>query len=180
MLNCPFCDFESPTSARFCRQCGATLSAEGDLTEAATRNIGRQEPLPSAAAGGSAPLPPSIADAFVGNTARYPQPIRASQAAYTPPGWVGNVVNTASLKSKRRYLKWGGWILALLISGGFGAAINQESNRHRVNLSQADRVRLERMRTEDDLTRTMTGSVVEQQERLKEQMQRLFVSCGQG
>lgn len=171
MLNCPSCDYESPSSARFCRQCGVTLPTDSDLTEATTRNIGRQDPIPSVATAGSAPLPPSIADTFAGNTARYRASSQAAPA-YTPPGFVANVMNTASLKSKRRYLKRFGWVLALFISGGIGAGINQESNRDRVRLSPADRARLERLRTEDETARTLTGSVSERQDRLRDEAQR--------
>ncbi|HZS06732.1 MAG TPA: hypothetical protein VFD58_17975 [Blastocatellia bacterium] len=168
MLNCPACSYESPESARFCRQCGAPLPAEGDLKEAETRNIGRQGPVVATA--GSAPLPPSIGDSFAGNTARYQQPI--PQPAYQAPAWTLPAANTASLRSKkRRVLKWGGFALALLISGGIGAGINEESNRNRIFISQPDRIRLERLRTQDQIDQALFGSVTEQQERRREEAQ---------
>src|SRR5207302_2189954 len=71
-----------------------------------------------------------------------------------------------------RYLKWGGFVLALLMSGGIGAAINQESNSGRVYLSAEDRARLERLWTEDRMNQTQTGSVIEKQQRVREEMER--------
>ena len=149
MLNCPSCSYGSPDSARFCRQCGAPLPAESELTESTTQHYSRREPIVAAAP--SAPLPPSIGDAVAGETARYQQPLQVVPSAYMPPDRVLPVVNTASLRPKRRYLKWGGLVLALLISGGIGAALNQGSNSRRIYLSPEDRVRLERLRMEDQV-----------------------------
>lgn len=169
MLNCPSCGYESQDNSRFCRQCGVPLLAERDLAEARTRNYGRQSAVVAAP---SAPLPPSIGDAVAGDTARYQQPLPAMPSAYAPPGMISPAANTASFKSKRRYLKWGGFMLALLISGGIGAAINEESNNGRIYLSSDDRARLERLRAEDRLNQTLTGSVTEQQQRVREELER--------
>jgi len=176
MLNCPTCGYESPDGAKYCRNCGAGLSAGSDPLEAATRNYGRQGP--AVAAAGSAPLPPSIGDAVAGDTARYPQPFSALPPAYAPPGRVPSAADTSSLgkRKKRRFLKWGAFLLALLISGGIGAAINDESNDGRVELSREDRVRLERLRAEDQIQQTLTGSVTEMQERLHEELERQLES----
>jgi hypothetical protein len=139
---------------------------ESSVLEASTRHYGRQEPIVA----GSAPLPPSIGDAVAGDTARYQQPSPAPMPSYMPPARVLPVARTSSLKSKRRYLKWGGFVLALFISGGIGAAINEESNSDRFYLSREDRVRLERLQTEDRINGALTGSVVERQERLREEL----------
>jgi hypothetical protein len=165
MHNCPTCGFESPNSARFCRQCGVALSGEQVATEATTRNFGRQEAAPAV----SAPLPPSVADAVSGSTARYPQPAQAPPN-YAPPARNAFAPDTASLKSKPRRLKWAGFILALLISGGIGAAINDEANDDKVRLSQADRARLEQLRKEDEIAGLAISAVEEQRRRLSREL----------
>lgn len=170
MLNCATCGYESPDSARFCRRCGAPLLVEDDQLDATRRMQGR--PHPSATAASSTHLPPSIGDAVAGPTLRYQQPLSAAPPAYLPPSGMQPAANTVGLKSKRRYLKWGGFLLALLISAGIGAGINDESNSDRVYLSQEDRARLERLHTEERLNRATTGSVVEQQERIREELER--------
>lgn len=169
MLNCPSCHYESTDNSRFCRQCGAPLVSERELAEARTRNYGRQA---AAVAAPSAPLPPSISDAVAGETARYQQPLSATPPAYTPFDRISPAANTASFKPKRRYLKWGGFVLALLISSGIGAAINEESNSGRVYLSAEERAGLERLRAEDRMNETMTGSVIEQQDRVRQGIER--------
>ena len=153
MANCPTCDYASPEGTRFCRQCGSQLPA---------------------VASGSAPLPPTIGDAVQGDTLRYQQPMQAAAFPYTPPVRVAMPTpNTASFtKKRRRFLKFGGFFLALLISGGIGAAINESANDDRIFVSREDRVRLERLRTEDEISQTMTGSVTERQERLREDLRR--------
>jgi hypothetical protein len=168
MLNCASCGYESPEYSRFCRQCGAPLLSERELAESRTRNYGRQG---AAVAAPSAPLPPSISDATAGETARYHHPFQAAPS-YIPPERVSPAANTASLKPKRRYLKWAGFLLALLISGGIGAAINEESNSGRIYLPAEDRARLERLRAEDRSNQAMTRSVIEQQERVREEIER--------
>lgn len=170
MLNCVTCGYESPDSARFCRRCGAPLLVEDDQLEATRRMQGR--PHPSATTASSTPLPPSIGDAVAGPTLRYQQPLSAAPPAYLPPSGLQPVANTVGLKSKRRYLKWGGFLLALLISAGIGAGINDESNSDRIYLSPEDRARLERLRTENRLNQITTGSVIEQQQRIREELGR--------
>jgi hypothetical protein len=167
MQHCPSCGYQSPEGTRFCRQCGEQLNAGSDPLEATTRNWGRGVAAPSPSA--SMPLPPSIGDAVAGNTARYQRPAPVPQMSYTPP--VPVAPSTASLKKKgRRLLKFGALLLALLASGGIGAAINEASNRDRIYLGDSDRVRLERMRIEDETRRTVVGSVEDYQDRTREQL----------
>jgi hypothetical protein len=155
---------------------------DGDPLEATTRNYGRQGP--ALASAGSAPLPPSIGDAVAGDTARYQQqvpvqpmgpmgPIGPMGPAYMPPGRM-SVADTASFKGKkrRRFVKWGAVFLAMLMSVGIGAAINEESNDGRIFVSMEDRARLDRMRTEDQLRRTMTDSITDYQDRMREDIER--------
>ncbi|MFN0121067.1 MAG: hypothetical protein ACKV2V_11260 [Blastocatellia bacterium] len=184
MTICEACGFESPVSARFCRQCGVLLQQEQGMSEAPTRNYGRQEtPMtgglraPSAFSAASGPLPPSIGDAIGGTTARYPQP---APAPYAPPSfqspaplWAPPVKATSRLKSIGKRLFLGGAFLsALLIAGGIGAAINHEATRARVYLTPQERSQLERVRREDDMDRRATESVQEYSDRLTEQMNR--------
>ncbi|MEP7274478.1 MAG: zinc ribbon domain-containing protein [Acidobacteriota bacterium] len=169
MQHCPSCGYASPDGTRFCRQCGEQLIAGSDPMEAGTRNFGRQGPAVAAAS--SVQLPPSIADAVQGDTARYQQrPMPASPVSYSPPGRFPATQETAGLKKKRRFLKWGAFLLALLISGGIGAGINESANSDRRYVSPEDNVRLDRMRIDDQVRRTVTTSVTEQQERSREEI----------
>jgi hypothetical protein len=164
MLNCQSCGFSSPDNNRFCRQCGAPLLSESAQLDPPTRNYGHPA--------GSAPLPPSIADAVAGETARYQYPLQATPA-YAPPYNIPPAPNTTSLKSKRRrFLKWGAFLLALLFSGGIGAAINEEANDNLVALSTEDRARLERLRAEDQLRQTMNSSITDIQNRVRDDLNR--------
>jgi hypothetical protein len=147
------------------------LAGETDFTEAATRNIGRQAAPPPATTVASAPLPPSIGDALTANTARYPQPA-PPQPAYQAPGWHQPVANTASLRPRRRLLKWGGWVLALLLSAGIGAAINDEANDDKVRLSPVERAQLEQIREQNRINQKLAGSVQELQERANDELER--------
>jgi hypothetical protein len=170
MPTCPTCGYESPDMARFCRQCGGSLPPDSDPMEATTRSYGKQGRVVTGAS--STTLPPSIVDAVAGETARYHQPFAAVPAAYSPPIVVAPPANTASLRTKkRRFLKWGGFVLAILMSAGFGAAINQQANSKRIYLSSEDRTRLERLRAEDQVRFTLTGSVAEQQEQVRREVQ---------
>jgi hypothetical protein len=170
MPTCPTCGYESFDMARFCRQCGGSLPADGDPMEATTRSYGKKRQVVAGAS--STQLPPSIVDAVAGETARYQQPFASSPPAYSPPSRVPPPANTASLRSrKRRFLKWGGFVLAILMSGGLGAAINQQSNNRRIYVSSEDRARLERLRAEDQVRLTLTGSVAEQQEQVRREVQ---------
>ena len=183
MQQCSICNYQSPEGAKFCRQCGAPLYAESELSGADTRNYGRQDSLPAH----SAPLPapaPSVIDAFGSETARYYKPPAAVGAGtsnlphgapvygQSTPVYVPPIHNTAPLKPKRKLLKWGGGLLLLLIAGGIGASINEEANSGRAYLSPEDRVRLERLRTEDRLNRTMTSTVTEQNDRIQDELRR--------
>jgi hypothetical protein len=171
-MHCPNCGSESSTSARFCRQCGAALFAEGDNTEVLRRSYAGPNASPSVATADSAPLPPSVADMFAGDTMRYPQPPSAPPT-YAPPQYPAPSVPTVSLKKKRRgLLKVGALVLALLVAGGIGAAINESAQDGRVELSPAERARLELMRREDGLNRSVVGVVAEQRERMREDIER--------
>ncbi|MFN7948420.1 MAG: hypothetical protein U0Z53_23920 [Blastocatellia bacterium] len=170
MHNCPACGYESPVSTRFCRQCGTLLASETDFTEAATRNIGRQAAPPSAPTAASAPLPPSIGDVLASNTARYPQ-AAPPQPVYQAPMWNQPVANTASLRPRRRLLKWGGLALALLLSAGIGASINRNANRG-FRLSPLDQARLEQLRAQDRINQTLADSLKEKYERTKDELER--------
>lgn len=171
MHNCPACGYESPVGTRFCRQCGTLLASETDFTEAATRNIGRQAAPPSATTAASAPLPPSIGDVLASNTARYPQ-AAPPQPVYQAPMWNQPVANTASLRPRRRVLKWGGWALALLLSAGIGAAINDEANDDKIRLTPVERAQLEQLRAQNRLNQKLAGSVQELQERANDELER--------
>jgi len=138
--------------------------------EAATRSYGNRGQVVAGAS--STTLPPSIVDAVAGETARYRQPFATVAPAYSPPIAVAPPVNTASLQTKkRRFLKWGGFVLTILMSAGLGAAINQQSNNRRIYLSSEDRARLERLRAEDQVRFTLAGSVTEQQEQVRREVQ---------
>ena len=183
-MQCTICNYESPEGAKFCRQCGAPLYAESELSGADTRNYGRQDNGPIL----SAPLPkpaPSVVDAFGSETARYykaPAAVGVGTSnlpnvtpMYTQhaPVYVPPIQNTAPIKSKkRRFLKVAGGLLLLLIAGGIGAGINEEANDGRIALSNEDRGRLERMRAEDRLNRTTFNSVTELNNRLREELER--------
>jgi hypothetical protein len=109
MQTCSSCNYESPASAKFCRQCGAPLYAESELSGASTRNYGRQEPAPAVPI--SAPLPPSVADVFGANTARHYQ---------TPQAYVQPVSNTAPItagSSKFRSWRLIAFVLVVLFVG---------------------------------------------------------------
>ena len=80
MQLCSTCNYQSPEGAKFCRQCGAPLYAENELSGADTRNYGRQDSAPPL----SAPLPsrpPSVVDAFGPETIRYQQAPAAAVGA---------------------------------------------------------------------------------------------------
>lgn len=183
-MQCTICNYESPEGAKFCRQCGAPLYAESEMSGADTRNYGRQDNGPIL----SAPLPkpaPSVVDAFGSETARYYKapaaasvgtsslPNVAPMYAQHAPVYMPPIQNTAPIKTKkRRFLKLAGGLLLLLIAGGIGAGINEESNDGRIRLSRDDQVRLERLRAEDRLNHTTFNSVIELNNRLREELER--------
>jgi hypothetical protein len=184
MQLCSICNYESPEGAKFCRQCGAPLYAESEMSGADTRNYGRQDNGPIL----SAPLPkpaPSVVDAFGSETARYykaPAPAGvgtsnlpniAPMYAQHAPVYMPPIQNTAPIKTKkRRLLKWAGGLLLLIIAGGIGAGINEESNEGRFYLSRDDQARLERLRAEDRLNHATFNSVIEMNHRLREELDR--------
>jgi hypothetical protein len=183
MQQCSICNYESPEGAKFCRQCGAPLYAESEMSGADTRNYGRQENGPNL----SAPLPkpaPSVVDAFGSETARYYKapaaagvgtsnlPNVAPMYAQHTPVYMPPIQNTAPIKRKRRFFKWVGGLLLLVIAGGIGAGINEESNSGRIYLSRDDQARLERLRAEDRLNHTASNAVIELNNRLREELDR--------
>lgn len=108
---CQYCSYESPIGARFCRQCGVQLYVETEASAAGTRNFDKQEPALSVATAGSGHLPPSVADAIAGETARYYQ---AQPYVPAPPA-----SSTAPIKSRIGNWRW----FVLLLVMIFGAAI---------------------------------------------------------
>lgn len=168
IVTCSACGYESPASARFCRQCGVQLSAAFDVTEATTRNFGRQE-APPVMTKESAPLPPHIGDAMAGNTARYQSAVGG--ADYRPPVHFPSVANTSSLKSPRRLLKWGGFVLALFISGGMGAALNEAANKGRIRINEREQGVLQQYRDEQKLVGKIGEAVDDQRERATDELE---------
>ncbi|MGH9845126.1 MAG: hypothetical protein ACREEM_40940 [Blastocatellia bacterium] len=161
--SCQQCGFLSPTSARFCRQCGSTLFAETELTAAATRNYGRQEP--SVAAPASGHLPPSVGDAIAGETERY----------YQPPPWspVPPTPNTAPIRSKVNSRMWLVMLLILLISVAGGAYLTGKNVGRRtsappVEFSAEDEAR----QRQEEQQREMEDRIREAQERAREAQER--------
>jgi hypothetical protein len=111
---CQLCGYQSPSSARFCRQCGAQIVVETELSAADTRNYARQEPALSAAAAGSGHLPPSIADALAGETER------RLQAPYVPAPAISV---TSRIKSRIGNPRWFVLLFALLVGLMIGGAV---------------------------------------------------------
>jgi hypothetical protein len=180
MSNCSTCGYQSPEGAKFCRQCGAPLYAESESSGADTRNYGRQDSAPAF----SAPLPrtPSVVDAFGSETSRYYQAPAAAVAGtsnlpnvnpvfggmahgYAPP-----VSPTSPLKKKRRLLKWGGAALALIISAGIGAGINEAENKGRIYVSSQDRAYLDAKHREDQINGTLISATTESRQRIQEEL----------
>lgn len=188
MQNCSTCGYQSPEGAKFCRQCGAPLYAESELSGADTRNYGRQEAAPVF----SAPLPkpaPSVVDAFGSETARQYKPPVASVGTSNLPPVAPHFVqappaynpvfhspaqNTAPIKPKRRFLKYALYGFLLFFAGGIGAAINEESNSGRRYISPTDSARLETLRKQDELNRLPVATITERYEKLREELQRNF------
>ena len=147
---CQQCGYESPASARFCRQCGATLIIESELSGAATRNYGNQEPAPTVTTTGSGHLPPSVADAIAGETERY---YRAPLTP-TPP-----ILKTAPIKTTAKPWRWIVLLLILFIGLAMGAALTTSlQHRRPAPMSAMDRARQEmeeeeRRRQEEDRRR---------------------------
>lgn len=182
MPTCQTCSYDSPAGAKFCRQCGAPLFAESEMSGADTRNYGRQEAAPA----GSAPLPPvtpSVVDAFGGDTSRYYQaPVGAvagtaglgsARPMVVTPAYMPPISNTTRLKGKwKRCLLKGAAYLALLIGvAGIGAAINEESHDERpareFALSAADRNRIEIGRRFENILGATDETLRDTQERVK-------------
>jgi hypothetical protein len=165
---CPHCDYESPASARFCRQCGAPLFAETDLSAASTRNYGRQEPAPSVVAPGSGHLPPSVADAVAGDTERY---YRAPMAPPPP------VPTTAPIKSRITAWRWILLLLVLLIGTSIGALLTAglvRQEEHTTPPEEMARIHLqeEAQRRQEEMRREMEDRIREAQDRIREAEQR--------
>lgn len=127
---CQHCGYESPASARFCRQCGASLLAETEVSTATTRNYGRQES--SVAAASSGHLPPSVVDVLAGETERYYQP---------PPRPAPPIANTAPIKSKRRIWRWLLLPVILFIGMAFGAMLASLNDHDEQPLPPAEQAR---------------------------------------
>jgi hypothetical protein len=182
MPTCQTCNYDSPAGAKFCRQCGAPLFAETDVSGADTRNYGRQEAAPAV----SAPLPPntpSVVDAFGSNTSRYYQPpvgavagtasLGGARPMVVTPAYVPPISNTTRLKGKwkRRLLKVAAYLALLIGAAGIGAAINEESHDDRprsvMTLSPEDRNRIEIGRRVEGILGATDETLRDSQERAK-------------
>jgi hypothetical protein len=159
---CQHCSYQSPSSARFCRQCGAQLLVETELSAAETRNYGRQEPAPSVATADSGHLPPSVADAIAGDTERY------YQTPYVPVP-VASV--TSQIKSRTGYWRWVALLFALLIGLMIGGAVIRGARDSRTP-EERDRIRREEdaRRRQEDARRRQEDAMrrVEERERQAE------------
>lgn len=141
-LTCQHCSYQSPSSARFCRQCGAPLLIETELSAAETRNYGRQEPAPSVVTAGSGNLPPSVADAIAGDTERY------YQTPYVP---IPMASATSQIKSRIGHWRWVVLLFALLIGVMIGGGVTGGiMSRTRDSRTPEER---DRMRREEDARR---------------------------
>ncbi len=161
--SCQQCGFLSPTSARFCRQCGSTLFVETELSGAATRNYGRQEP--SIATPVSGHLPPSVGDAIAGETERYYQPPPWSPVPLTP--------NTAPIQSKAKSPMWIVLMLILFfgVSGGAfltGKNVGRRTGSPPIEYSAEDEAR----QREEDQRRELEDRIREAQDRAREALDR--------
>ena len=179
---CQLCSYQSPSGARFCRQCGAQLIVETELSAADTRNYGK-EPAPSVATAGSGHLPPSVADAIAGDTERY------YQAQYVP---VPVVSVTSQIKSRIGHWRWFALLFALLVGVMIGGIVTggiMSHSRDSRTPEERDRARREedaRRRQEDarrrqddarrraeDLQRQSEDRARQAQDRAREAMDRI-------
>lgn len=124
MQTCQTCQFQSPLGAKFCRQCGAPLIAESELSGASTRNYGRQ--TPAFAPAGSAPLPPSIGDVLSSDTARYYQQPPLAHAA--PNAFLTPSISTAPLQRKFKAWRYLSFLLVLVVGMALGAIFTSRSH----------------------------------------------------
>lgn len=84
MQLCNKCNYESPESDRFCRQCGGQLSIENEFTPTMTFSQAKAESNPPMVASvGTGRFPPSVGDTIAGNTERYYTPPQYTQAPVT-------------------------------------------------------------------------------------------------
>jgi hypothetical protein len=169
---CQYCNYESPASARFCRQCGAQLFVETELSAAETRNYVRQEPAPSVATAGSGHLPPSVADAIAGETERY----------YQARPYVPAPVASSTARIKSRIGNWRWFVLLLVMI--FGAAIGSlvtlsafepggdsrtpEERARRQQQDEERRRQQEQRRRQDELRREAQNRMREAEDRSRE------------
>lgn len=161
---CQHCSYESPSSARFCRQCGAQFFVETELSAAETRNYGRQEPAPSVATAGSGHLPPSVADAIAGETERY------YQTPYIPVP-VASV--TSQIKSRIGHWRWVVLLFALLIGVMIGGLVTggiMSHTRDSRTPEERDRIRREEdaRRRQDDARRRQEDARRQAEERQRQ------------
>jgi hypothetical protein len=180
---CQHCGYESPTGARFCRQCGESLIVETEGSAAATRNYGKQESAPSVATYGSGRLPPSVSDAIAGETERYYQNYQA------PPVRPPSIPTTAPIKSTIRPWRWFLLLLVLLIGTAIGSLVttglmdrdvtpmspeelaNVEAQRRQ---EEAQRRQEEMQRRQEDINRQLEDRMREAQDRSREAENRGF------
>jgi hypothetical protein len=156
---CQHCSYESPIGARFCRQCGAQLFVETEVSAASTRNYGRQESAPSVVAANSGHLPPSVADAIAGETERY------YQAPYVP---TPIIPATSQIKSGIKLWRWMlALLLVLLIGAMIGALVglNMRPRRAAIPVSSEEFVRNQR---QEEMRRRLEEQRREAQNRMRD------------
>lgn len=161
---CQYCGYESPAGARFCRQCGAPHFVETEVSVAATRNYGKQEP--PVATAGSGRLPPSVADVVAGETERYYQPPYVP----APPAPV-----TAPIKPGIKLWRWMiAFLLVLLIGAAIGALVRGPRRENRMPPEERARVQKEEAarRHQDDLKREAQNQVRDAENRAREALNR--------
>ncbi len=169
---CQYCSYESPIEARFCRQCGVQLYVETEASAAGTRTIGKQEPALSVATAGSGHLPPSVADAIAGETARYYQ---AQPYVPAPPA-----PSTAPIKSRIGNWRWFVLLLVMIIGAAIGSIVimrsidpgegsrTPEERAQRQQQDEERRRQQEERRRQDELRREAQNRMREAENRSRE------------
>ncbi|MCI0391617.1 MAG: zinc ribbon domain-containing protein [Acidobacteria bacterium] len=166
--SCRHCGYESPISDRFCRQCGASLASETEVSGARTRNYGRQEPSPTYVTGSSGHLPPSVADAIAGETERYYQ--APAMPVMMPP-------QTAQIKPQIKFWRWIVLLFVLLLGTTIGALVmspfrDREARGPGGGGPAYDSVQEEAQRRQEEQRREMEERIAEAEARIREAQER--------
>jgi hypothetical protein len=155
---CQHCGYESPAGARFCRQCGAPHFVETEVSAAATRNYGKQEP--PVATAGSGHLPPSVGDIVAGETERYYQPPYAP----APPAQV-----TAPIKPGIKLWRWTiAFLFVLFIGAAIGALMRGGPRREGNRTPPPGSAEFERLQRHDEARRRQDDLRREAQNRVRD------------